>query len=71
MHCVVEEKINKLNIDNKIREKLEIKNIKLIKDLWMLKRKDLKSLGFTDNEINHIRIKLQLLGLDLGKKKYI
>lgn len=71
MRSVVEESINKLGIDNKIKEKLESINIKLIKDLWVLKRKELKNLNFNDSEINHIRIKMQLLGLDLDKKKYI
>ena len=64
MRSVVEESINKLGIDNEIKEKLESINIKLIKDLWVLKRKELKNL-------NYIRIKMQLLGLDLDKKKYI
>lgn len=71
MRSVVEESINKLGIDNNIKEKLENINIKLIKDLWVLKRKELKNMNFNDSEINHIRIKMQLLGLDLDKKKYI
>lgn len=60
-----------LELDKNIIEKLEKENIKTINDLWLLTRKDLKLLDFNDREINHIRIKMQLWGLDLGKKMYI
>jgi len=63
--------LTKLGIDKNIIEKLENKNVKTINDLWVLKRKELKDLDFNDKEINHIRIKLQLWGLDLNKKIYI
>ena len=35
-----------------------------------LKRINLKTLGFTNDEIKEIVISLQLIGLDLNKKKY-
>ena len=67
----VDEAIDILKIDDKIITKLNEVNINNIKDLWILKRKELKDLNFSDSEINHIRIKLQLCGLDLNKKTYI
>lgn len=67
----VEDSLVKLEIDKKLIEKLEDKNIKTINDLWLLTRKELKILDFSDSEINHIRIKMQLWGLDLNKKMYI
>lgn len=67
----VNESLKFLNIDNKIIEKLYDQKIYTINDLWILKRKELKESGFTDSEVNHIRIKLQLCGLDLNKKMYL
>ena len=62
--------IEELNIKSNITEKLKNNNIQFVKDIWYLKRKDLKSLSFNDEEINQIIIKLQLKGLDLNKKVY-
>lgn len=62
--------INKLNLDENIIEKLESNNIVSLEELWILKRLDLKRLGFNNDEINEIITKLQLMGLDLNKKKY-
>jgi len=67
----VDELLIKLEIEQNIIQKLEGKNIKTIKELWILTRKELKLLGFSDGEINHIRIKMQLWGIDLNKKMYI
>lgn len=67
----VDEPILKLEIDKKIIQKLELLNIKTINELWIKNRKELKLLGLNDSEINHIRIKMQLWGLDLNKKMYI
>ena len=50
--CWIEDKIEKLMISTKLKEKLSLSKIKTIKDLWQLKRKDLKNLTFTDQEIN-------------------
>lgn len=69
MSCI-EDKINKLNLSNNIIDKLISKQIIFIKDIWNMKRKDLKELNFNDNDINAIIIALQLEGLDLNKKIY-
>ncbi len=66
----LDSEIETLNIDSCTQNKLKINNIKYIKDLWILKRKDLKMINLTDKEINNIIVKLQLNGLDLNKKKY-
>lgn len=68
--CWIEDKIEKLMISTKLKEKLSLSKIKTIKDLWQLKRKYLKNLTFTDQEINELIIALQLEGLDLNKKIY-
>lgn len=62
--------IETLEIDTNIISKLHQNNIYNIKDLWNLKRKNLKELGLTDSEIKHITIKLQLNSIDLNKKIY-
>lgn len=64
------EEITKLNLTSNLLKKLYDKNIKIINDIWILKRKDLKELGLTDKEIKSIVISLQLEGLDLNKKIY-
>ena len=46
------------------------KELNYIEDVWVLKRNNLKELGFTYDEIKEIVISLQLIGLDLNKKKY-
>lgn len=68
--CWIEDKIEKLMISTKLKEKLSLSKIKTIKDLWQLKRKDLKNLTFTDQEINELIIALQLEGVYLNKKIY-
>lgn len=62
--------LDSIEIDKAIVQKLNQHNIKQIKDLWGLKRKDLKALGLIDTEIKHITIKLQLQNIDLNKKIY-
>jgi len=69
-NMLIDSSISKLNIDNQIITKLKSNNILKIKDLWNLKRKELKQLGLTDQEIKHIVIKLQLHSIDLNKKVY-
>lgn len=66
----INENISKLNLLSSLENKLISNNIKIINDLWILKRKDLKNLGLTDKEIKSIIISLQLEGLDLNKKIY-
>lgn len=66
----LDDSINKLGIDDKIIDVFNINNINNIDDLWSLKRKDLKDMNFTSEQINHIIIKMQLKGIDLNRKKY-
>lgn len=67
---ILEEKIEKLSLNGILTEKLKDKGINIVKDLWQMKRKDLKNLDFSDGEIMQIVIKLQLNALDLNKKVY-
>ena len=67
---IIEKSIISLDIDNVVINKLKKNNINTIKDLWCLKRKELKKLGLTDLEIKNIIIKLQLHSIDLNQKKY-
>ena len=66
----LEDRVKNMNLTDKIINKLLDNNIVFIKDLWVLKRKDLKKIKMTDKEIKSIIIALQLEGLDLGKKMY-
>lgn len=66
----INNEIIKLNLSTNITKKLYDNNINTIKDIWILKRKDLKEMGLTDKEIKSIVISLQLEGLDLNKKIY-
>lgn len=70
MTNTINKPIKILDIDNITIKKLEENNINFIKDLWQLKRKDLKELGLNDQEIKQISIKLQLHSIDLNKKIY-
>lgn len=70
LNISLEDSLKQLAIDSKIIQKLNNNHIIKIKDLWQLKRKNLKELGLTDTEINHITIKLQLHSIDLNKKIY-
>lgn len=62
--------INNLSISKELINKLKDKELNYIEDVWVLKRINLKTLGFTNDEIKEIVISLQLIGLDLNKKKY-
>lgn len=62
--------IEELKLNSIITDKLRQNNIVLVKDVWLLKRKDLKDFKLNDNEINQIIIKLQLNGIDLNKRIY-
>lgn len=66
----LEKTIDILELDSNINTFLKENNIFFIKDIWALKRKDLKEMGIKDNDINNIVIKLQLYGLDINKKIY-
>lgn len=57
-----------LDFEKVILDKLSLNNIDSIEKLLGMNRKELKSMGFTYEEINEIAIKLQLRGLDLNRK---
>ena len=67
---ILEKNIEELQLNNKIINKLKEKDIRIIKDLWKMKKKELKQLGFSDSEISQIIIKLQLHAIDLNKRVY-
>ena len=67
---ILEKNIDELQLNYKMINKLKEHNIIIIKDLWKMKRKELKQLGFSDNEISQIIIKLQLNAIDLNKRIY-
>ena len=62
--------ISSLSLSKELINKLKDKELNYIEDVWVLKRINLKNLGFTNDEIKEIVISLQLIGLDLNKKKY-
>lgn len=70
MSMILEKNIEELQLNNKILNELKEHNILKIGDLWIMKRKELKQLGFSDNEISQIIIKLQLHAIDLNKRVY-
>lgn len=59
--------MNKLELPNDILEILNENNITSIEQLKNLKRKDLLLLNLNNSQVKEIRIKLQLLGLDIKK----
>jgi DNA-directed RNA polymerase alpha subunit len=66
----VENNIEDMSLSKKTLDKLKSNGINTVKDLWILKRSELKKYTLTDSEINQIIVKLQLNGLDLNKKEY-
>ena len=66
----LDDNIIKLGLDDKIIGIFKDNNINTIDDLWCLKRKDLKDMNFSSEQINHVIIKMQLKGIDLNRKKY-
>lgn len=62
-------KLDTLNLQKDILEKLEFNQVYSIEKLKEMTRLELKELGFTYGEINLIAIKLQLNGFDLRRKK--
>lgn len=66
----LEKNINILKLDKNIENKLNKLEIFTINDLWNINRNYLKNNNFKDYEIKEIRIKLQLISLDLNKKVY-
>ena len=67
---VLEKKISILGLDESIEKKLNELDINMVNDLWECKLVFLKNNNVNNSEINQIRIKLQLKGIDLNKKVY-
>lgn len=70
MNRIENYRLEDLKLTNDILNKMNKNNIRSIEDVWILKRTDLKQMGFSNEEINLIIIELELLGLDLNKKIY-
>ena len=70
MNRIKNYRLEDLKLTNDILNKMNKNNIRSIEDVWILKRTDLKQMGFSNEEINLIIIELELLGLDLNKKNY-
>lgn len=68
MNRIKNYRLEDLKLTNDILNKMNKNNIRSIEDVWILKRTDLKQMGFSNEEINLIIIELELLGLDLNKK---
>ena len=65
----LDEDISYLKLNAKIIDILKSHNILKVHDLWILNRKTLKSFDLSDSDIKQIIIKLELLGIDLNKKR--
>ena len=63
-------KIEQLNLDKILIEKLNNIDIFIVDDLWKCNKTYLKNHNFSNIDINQIKIRLQLIGLDLNKKVY-
>lgn len=62
--------IDYLKINDNTTKKLKNNNILTIEDLWNTNRNILKDYSLMDSEIREVSIKLQLIGMDLNRKKY-
>ncbi len=68
MKDILKKDLSVLDINNGIKDKLKENEINFVYELCALNRKKLKEYKFKPSEINDIIVKLQLEGLDLGKK---
>ena len=62
--------IENLNLNKRIINKLKENDIFTVSDLRYKKRDFLKNINLSNEDINMISIRLQLLGIDLNKKVY-
>ncbi len=65
----LENSISSLKLNKAIIDILKENQILKVNDLWIKNRTYLKSIGLTDSQIKDIIIKLELIGLDLNKRK--
>lgn len=66
----LDKKIEFLKLEKKLEKKLNELQIFTIRDLWVKNKTYLKENNLKDSEIKEIRIRLQLISLDLNKKVY-
>lgn len=67
MRDILEKSISILNIKKDVFSKLILNKIEIIFDLCNYSRIELVDLGFTNEEVNEIIVRLQLAGLDLKR----
>lgn len=65
---ILKEDLDILKIDSSLSNRLKNIDIINIEDLWKCERNYLKDNNFSNSDICQIKIKLQLVGLDLNKK---
>lgn len=70
MNKYIYKDISILGLDDNIACLLTKNEIRMVNDLWLKTKKDLKNYGLKDKDIKYASIKLQLIGLDLNKKMY-
>ena len=70
MNVILDKNIEELGLNYNLTSRLKESGLLIVKDLWKMKRNELKKIGFTDNEISQIIIKLQLNVIDLNKRVY-
>lgn len=59
-----------LKLNDNLIDKLKKIEVNKVEDLWRCKRVYLKENQFSNNDISQIKIRLQLMGIDLNKKIY-
>lgn len=68
--AALDKSILELELTDKVSKLLISNSIITIRDLWIQTKSALKKMELDDSEIKDLSIKLQLLGLDFGKKSY-
>lgn len=67
---ILNNNIKLLNLDDFLIKKLNEIDIYKVDDLWRCNKNYLKDNNFSNTDISQIKIRLQLIGLDLNKKIY-
>lgn len=68
--ATLDKSVLELELTEKVSKLLLNNNIITIRDLWIQTKSTIKKMGLDDSELKDLSIKLQLLGLDFGKKSY-
>ena len=69
-NTLLKENVSILSLNDSVKQKLQENNINKIGDLCSMTIADLRNINFEQTDINAIEIKLQLIGLDIKKKRY-